>query len=823
MTTQRTYARRVGVLGTKVRVPDPGRVLVQRPRLTELPGQGATSRPRLVLISAPPGFGKTTVLGQYARAAAANGATVAWLSLDEGDNDLKRFLTHLLAALAASDNVGTEAAQLLEAATTTNPEAILTSLVNELEEAATDTLVVLDDYHIIEAAEVHKAVTFLLDHLREAAGLAIATRADPPLQLPRLRARGELLEIRAADLRFTPSETAEFLRHAMDLDLTTDQIEALANCTEGWVAGLQLAGLSLRTASDATAFIEAFTGSHRFVLDYLVDEVLQRQDPHIRRFLLDTATLRELTGPLCDAVTGRGDGAAMLELLDRSNLFVIPLDDRREWYRYHHLFADALRARLTAEAPGRVPTLHLAASEWYAAHDLPEEAIRHALAGRDAERAADLIVHALPDQHQRRQDRVLQTWLEALPDEAIRHRASLATTKAWTRLVAGDFDGVDRWLRAAEAALAEETDPSDELRHVPATIAMYRASAAQARGDVDATIKHARATMALAAPDDHFSRGAGAGFLGMAAWARGNLNEAFDTFSEAVRSLHAAGHLTDELGATVVLASIQLAKGRPDLARQLYEKALEAASRNAGARLSIGADLHTGLAEVLVEQNDLDAADEHLQAARALGDTASLLENRHRWFVVASNLALARGDADAALRLLDEAERLYLPGFFPDVRPIPAQRARIHIAAGNLGEAWDWARRIGVRQTTDPPYLDQFNQATLTQLLLAERKADGSPQAHEAPQGTPSAREPTLGASSAAYGNRKRPTDATALSEREVEVLRLLATSLTGPQIARELYVSVNTLRTHTKHIFTKLDVTNRRAAVERASQLGLL
>jgi len=493
-------------------------------------------------------------------------------------------------------------------------------------------------------------------------------------------------------------------------------------------------------------------------------------------------------------------------------------------YRYHHLFADAIRARLTAEAPERIPALHRAASRWYAAHDLPEEAIRHALAGGEAERAADLIVQVLPDQHQRRQDRVLQAWLDALPDEAIRGRPSLATTKAWSRLVAGDFDGVEQWLQAAESALAAAPDHGDELRHVPATIAMYRASAAQARGDVDATIEHARATMALAAPDDHFSRGAGAGFLGMAAWAQGNLTEALDTFSEAVRSLHAAGHLTDELGATVVLASMRLAQGQPEAARQLYEQALEAASRNAGARLTIGADLHTGLAEVLVELNDLDAADEHLQAARALGDTASLLENRHRWFVVASSLALARGDSDTALSLLDEAERLYLPGFFPDVRPIAARKARIHLADGNLAAAWDWARQSGVQQTTDAAYLHQFNQDTLARLLAAQGEADGNPEAHAgAREETPSAREPARGASSAAYGNIEGAADATALSERELEVLRLLATSLTGPEIALELYVSVNTLRTHTKHIFTKLDVTNRRAAVRRATELGVL
>lgn len=894
------------MLGTKIRIPDAGRDQVPRRRLTDRLETGERSRPRLVLVSAPPGFGKTTILSQWLGGRSKGAPAVAWLSLDEGDNDPRRFLTHLVAALRTVGDLGVEAAQLLDTAAEPPVEAVLTSIVNDLDQHDEPTVLVLDDYHLIDAAEVHRAVTFLLDHLPPHAGLAIATRADPPLPLPRLRARGELVELRAADLRFTPDEAAAFLTEVMGLHLSPDQTSALETRTEGWVAGLQLAGLALRGLDDAAGFVESFTGSHRFVLDYLVDEVLRRQEPQVRRFLLDTSVLRELTGPLCDAVTGRDDSAATLELLDRTNLFVVALDDRRQWYRYHHLFADALRARLAAEEPDRILRLHRAASEWYAAHDRPEDAVRHALAGGDAERAADLIELAVGDLRRLRQDRLLREWLTSLPEDTVRRRPLLSVVMAWTRLIAGDLDAVETWLGSAEAHLPEElhrpvapspeSDRAGHVRGIRAAIAMYRAAAAQARDDIAATVRHARETMALAGPEDHFARGAAAGFLGLAAWARGDLVEAVTTFTQAVDSLRAAGHETDALGGTVVLGGLWIARGQPRTAQRLYEQALEAAGRNPAARLAIGRDLHVGLAEALLEQGELEASEDQLRAGQALGDTASLLENRHRWFEVSARLRWARGDAEAAVRLLDEAEPLYLRGFFPDVRPIPALRARIQITQGRLADAWEWAHHTGVQQTDDPTYLAEFDQLTLARLLLAQHRrdrdaaalaavaswldrlleaaqragrgssvveirmlralahhalgdlgsalADLEPALEEAvpaghirlflDEGAPmdellrvSETVPGVGRlarslSPAAYGT-VHPADPTGLSEREVDVLRLLATTLSGPEIARQLYISVNTLRTHTKHIFTKLDVNNRRAAVHRATELGLI
>ena len=374
------------LLETKLHVPRWQRGLVARPRLSERLSRGAESA--LTLVSAPAGFGKTTLLAEWLAAAPADGRSVAWLSLDQRDNDPALFWAYLVAALkTAAHGVGAGALSLLQPPRPPG-EAGLVTLLNDLGAISDDVVLVLDDYHVIDARDVQDGMAFLLEHLPPQIHLVIGSRADPVLPLARLRGRGELVEIRAADLRFTPGEAAAYLNGVMGLVLTAADVAALERRTEGWIAALQLAALSLQGREDVAAFIDGFAGNDRYIVDFLAEEVLQRQPGYVQQFLLQTSILDRLSGPLCDAVTGQDGGKAMLAALELGNLFLVPLDGRRRWYRYHQLFADVLHARLRDEQPGDVPDLHRRASGWYEHNDEPSEAIRHALAAGDFDRAA---------------------------------------------------------------------------------------------------------------------------------------------------------------------------------------------------------------------------------------------------------------------------------------------------------------------------------------------------------------------------------------------------------------------------------------------------
>jgi len=902
-------------LETKLYVPRLRRTLVVRPRLHEHLSRGAESK--LTLLSAPAGFGKTTVLAEWLAAVPAGGPTAAWLALDPGDNQPGSFWTYVIAALqTVAPEVGAAALSLLQASRPPPIETILASLLNELNAMPNDIVLVLDDYHVVDAPDVQGAMAFLLEHLPPHLHVVIASRADPALPLARLRGRGELAEIRAADLRFTPEEAAAYLNEAMGLDLGASDVAALEARTEGWIAALQLAALSMQGRDDISGFIEGFAGDDRYIVDYLVEEVLERQSEEVRRFLLQTSILDRLSGPLCDAVTGQGGGKAMLEALDRGNLFLVPLDDRRRWYRYHQLFADVLRARLLDAQPDRVPDLHRRASAWYEQAGEPSEAIRHALTAKDFVRAADMVELAIPAMRQARQEAMARRWLEALPDELIRMRPVLSVAYAGALLVSGQLEGVEERLRDAERWLdttAHAADGSEapsarmvvvdegEFRRLPGAIAIYRAAQALALGDVSGTVTHARRALDQVAKDDHLGRGAAAGFLGLTSWMSGELEAAHRSWADASASLQTAGHVSDAIGCAIALADIEIAQGRLGEAMRTYERGLRLATEQGAPVLRGAADMHVGMSELFRERNDLAAASEHLLARRELGDENGLPQNPYRSRVAAARIRQAEGDLDGALELLVEAERLYVGDFSPNVRPIAALKARVWIAQGKLSEARGWAQKRGLSATDDLTYLREFEHISLAAVLLAQGIHDGAdhtigeaadlterllgaaedggrhgsaieilvvqalarhargdvagamasldravalaePEGYvrvfidEGPRMAAllklAARQPNAPGYvrrllAAAVTPERAATVAQPLieplSERELEILRFLETDLGGPDIARELVVSLSTVRTHTQNIYAKLGVNSRRAAIRRAAELGLL
>ena len=439
------------ILATKLFIPPSPPKVVPRPRLMERLNQGLQHTPGFTLISAPAGFGKTTLISEWV---ASSGLPAGWLSLDESDHDPANFLVYVISALQeVTPKLGAGVLDLLQSPQPPPAESVLPALLNEITAIPGDFILVLEDYHVVDSKSVDDALTFFVEHLPHRMHLVVTTREDPALPLPRLRARGQLIELRAADLRFTPTEAAEFLNHVMDLNLSAAEVAALDSRTEGRIAGLQLAALSMQDRQDVRGFIQAFAGDNRYIVDYLVDEVLRRQPEPVRSFLLQTSILERLNGALCDAVIGQPGGKARLETLQRGNFFIIPLDDKGHWYRYHHLFADVLRMHLMAEQLGQVAALHRRASEWYEHNGMVVDAIRHAQAGEDFERAARLIELAVPEMRRSRQQAAILGWLQALPEELIRIRPVLSVHYAGALLVQGRLEGVESRLRDAERLL----------------------------------------------------------------------------------------------------------------------------------------------------------------------------------------------------------------------------------------------------------------------------------------------------------------------------------------------------------------------------------
>ncbi|MEO1209352.1 MAG: LuxR C-terminal-related transcriptional regulator [Cyanobacteria bacterium J06638_20] len=915
----RSITAELPLLETKLYLPKWSADRVSRSRLIDR----IHPQRKLTLVSAPAGFGKTTLLAEWV--AAVPKRPVAWVSLDQSDNDPAFFWTYLITALQnIQPGLGERSLSLLQSPQPPPIESVLMTLLNELTAVEVDFVLILDDYHVIETQAIHGGIGFLLSHLPPQMHLIIASRADPPLSLARLRSHGELTELRVSDLRFTPDEAAAFLNQGMGLEISAVEVSALEQRTEGWIAGLQLAALSLQGREDISDFVAVFSGDDRYIVDYLLEEVLQRQPDRVRRFLLQTAILERLSGSLCDAVTDQNGGQGMLETLERGNLFLIPLDNKRQWYRYHHLFADVLQAHALMEWPERLPSLHGRASTWYEQHDLFSDAIRHALSAQDFERAAGLIEQMWPTMRRRQRETTVLGWITSLPDALIRNRPVLSVAYALVLLNDGQLDAAESRLQDAERCLGVATDLQEpraiesvvtddaQLRSLPASIANARAYRAQALRDVSGTVTYAQQALELLPDDEEYERGTTAALLGLGYWTSGRPEAGYRSFAEGLAIFKRMGLTQIAIGGTLILAQMGMAQGCLHRAINSCEQSLQLAKEQGDPVLPGTPELYLALSELRYEQGDLAAASQLWLSGETLRQRASLSGAKYLWWVVQAQLKAAEGDLETALDQLQEAEQLYYrtPIPVPDVRPTQALRVRWWLRQERLAEALGWLQECGLSVDDPPDYLREYEHLTLARVLIAQYRRDGTnelihqaialltqllaaaetqertgsiikilvvlalareaqgnvsaavtsleraltlaePEGHIrifAECGTPMVQllqecmnrnitptytqrlltaletwgQPQDAAPTASVGASPQPL-IEPLSQRELEVLRLLNTELSGPEIANELVVALSTVRTHTKRIYNKLNVTNRRAAVKRAGELDLL
>jgi LuxR family maltose regulon positive regulatory protein len=869
--------------------------VVVRPRLTARLHAGLHHK--LTLLSAPAGFGKTTLLSQWL---AGCERPAAWLSLDERDRDPARFLTYLVAAVQTiAPHVGAGLLGVLQSPQPPPPEALLTRLLNDLAALSDPLVLVVDDYHLLNAPTVDQALTFLLDHLPPQLHLVLATREDPLLPLARWRAGDHLTELRVADLRFTPDEAAAFLSQTMGLALSHTDVSALEARTEGWIAGLQLAALSLRGQPDPASFIAAFAGSHQFVLDYLVEEVLHRQPAPLQTFLLRTSILDRLCGPLCDAVvlaSAAGSGQGTLEALERANLFLVPLDNERRWYRYHQLFREVLRQRLhqrTAAAPGAeeredVAELHRRASIWYEAEGLELDAFHHAAAAHDIDRAERLIGGKGIPRHFRGAVTAILDWLGSLPTTVLDARPWLWWRYASLLLVNGQTIGVEVKLQAAEAALQGKVE-DDSTRDLIGRIAAARATLALTRYQIEPMLAQSRRALEYLDPDSQSSRASANWTMGYAYLLKGDRAAARCAVTEAITLSQAAGDIFTTLLATIGLGNIQEVDNQLSLAAETYRHVLHLTGDQP---LQIIYEAHLGLARVLYEWNDLDTAERQGQQSLDLARQYESIIDR---FIVCetflARLRLARGDVAGAAALLAEAHQSARQRNFvnriPEVAAaqvlvllrqdnvaaaaqlahaydLPLSQARVHLAQGDSAAALavlaPWRTQVEARRWEDERLkalvlqsltlqahgdADQAVEALVEALALAEPDGfvrlfldEGPPMARllsvAAARGLHPDYLARLLAAFAAEAHKgadtvsRQPASSTwspiePLSQREVEVLQLIAQGRSNQEISEQLFLALSTVKGHNRKIFDKLQVQRRTEAVARARELGLL
>ncbi len=868
------------LLATKLHVPAPRPKAVPRPRLIERLNEGLHHK--LTLISAPAGFGKTTLVSEWI---AGRKQPAAWLSLDEGDSDPTRFLAYLVAALrSVAAHIGEGVSAVLQSPQSPPTESILTALLNEIASIPETFIIVLDDYHVIDAKPVEDALAFLLEHLPPCMHLVVATREDPRLPLARLRARGQMAELRAADLRFTPAETTEFLNRMMGLGLAAEDIAALETRTEGWIAGLQLAAISMRGHDDASGFIRSFTGSHGFVLDYLVEEVLERQPESVQTFLLHTSILERLCGPLCDAVLpgSSASGQTTLECLEHANLFIVSLDNERRWYRYHHLFAELLRQRLQRKG---APTaeLHVRASQWYEDNGLEIEAFHHAAAAHDIERAERLIEgKGMPLYFRGAMAPVLH-WLGSLPASVLDARPSLWVTYASSMMMSGKPSGVERKLQAAEAAL-KNAGPDRNTRNLVGHIAAVRALLAAAQNQSETMIAQSHRALEYLHPENLSVRTITSLTLGIAHQLQGDRAAAGRAFTEAMEIGQASGNMMIAAAAASSLGQIQESENQLHPAAETYRRLLLVVGDPAHM---VTGEAHHGLARIFYQWNDLDAAERHAQQCARLAQQIEC-DIFVACEVLLARFRLARGDPAGAAVLLAKAGETARGSNFVNQIPhiaaaqvlvllhqgnpaaaaqvaqshdIPVSQARVMLARGDTAAAL--ALLEPIRGQMDAKcWHDERLKIMILQALSLHAKGDtddalrhlGDALALAQPGGfirifvDEGPRMAGLLSEAAANGimpdysarlqaafeaeDRKSEVESDPhhsqglvepLSRRELEVLCLVAQGLSNQEIGERLFLALSTVKGHNLKIFEKLQVKRRTEAITRARELGLL
>lgn len=902
------------ILTTKLYIPPPRPRIVHRPHLIERLTEGLHHK--LTLISAPAGFGKTTLVGEWL---AQSDRPAAWLSLDEGDSDPTRFLTCLIAALQTiAPNIGKGVLKVLQATPPPSTESILSTLLNEITTLPNDPstplrtgfILILDDYHLIDAKAIDDALAFVLEHQPAQMHLVIATREDPQLPLAQLRVRDQLTELRAADLRFTSAQAADFLNQVMQLNLSAQDIASLETRTEGWIAGLQLAAISMQGLDDTTHFIQSFTGSHRFVMDYLVEQVLGQQSEIIQQFLLRTSILDRMCGPLCDAVLRDSSvsGQATLEHLEHVNLFIVPLDNERRWYRYHHLFADLLRKRLGFNLiPERVAELHIRASEWFETNGLMLEAFRHATTANDVERAVRLMEDKRMPIHIPSVATAILNWLESLPTTVLNAKPALWWKQASLMLVSGQTTRVEEKLVATEAALADATspdiEPDDATRNLIGKIAVARATLAQTWFQTEIILVQARRALEYLHPNNLSYRSTATRTLGFAYYLQDDRVEADRAYTDALSLAQAAGDIPNAILASIRLGQIQEEGAQLYLAAETYQRILKLVDDYSPPNSPA---TYLGLARINYEWNNLNAAEQYGEQGWQLArQYDQVIDRLILGELLLAGLKLARRDAIGAARILSQTEQTArqknLPQRLPD---IAAAQAMVLLRQGNIGaaaqlvrqydiplmqgqcdlplmqarvllaqndhaaalavleplhqhaEAKGWTSRLlRVMALQSAALYAQGEQEKAIELLgevlaLAEPGGfirlfvdEGEPmrflildfrvQIEKQSRGQDNR---LIGYADKVLASFSQPADMVPskienqkpkmldpLSQRELQVLRLIAQGLSNREISERLFLALSTVKGHSRIIFDKLQVHNRTEAVARARELGLL